>query len=80
LPALSVTGLSLVPSTVNATVPAGVVVPDAGETVAVKVTELPAACGLALDVSVVVVEMSDDEVMVSVSGALVLELKVALPG
>ena len=52
------------PSTVVVMVPVGAYVPEAGFTVTVKVTGDPAAWGLALEVSVVVVAMGDEVVIV----------------
>jgi hypothetical protein len=55
-----------------------VAVPEAGVTVVVNVTVLPAVCGLALDVTAVVVEVSA-ALIVSVSVELVLAANAVVP-
>jgi hypothetical protein len=70
---------SEVPSIVKVTLPVGVVDPEAGATVAVKVTTAPSLAGLALEVNVVVLPTTDALVIVSVKLLLVLVANVEVP-
>jgi hypothetical protein len=63
----------------NVTLPRGVPDPEEYETAAVKVMELPTLAGFPFEYTAVVVELSEDGLIVSARMELALPLNVGLP-
>ena len=78
-PELKAIACPAVPSIVNVTVPVGVADPEAGVTVAVKVTSAPWLAGLALEVNVVALPTTNALEIVSVRLSLLLVENVESP-